>query len=96
MIILYKINYIKKYIYNADSNIDSAEIMLNFLDKVSDNLIIVNEADKKSNFLYTILETQFRMTLKKIILIEKSLTLTTVTKGFKSIRMTIYQLNFYT
>ena len=26
--------------------------MLNFLDKVSDNLIIVNEADKKSNFFY--------------------------------------------
>ena len=25
-----KINYIKKYVYNADSNIDSAEIMLNF------------------------------------------------------------------
>ena len=47
-----KINYIKKYVYNADSNIDSAEIMLNFLDKVSDNLIIVNEADKKSNFFY--------------------------------------------
>ena len=47
-----KIDYIKKHIYNADSNIDSAEIMLNFLDKVSSNLKILNEKDKKSNFIY--------------------------------------------